>query len=346
MNHDHYMSRCFDLARLGAGRVSPNPMVGAVLVHQGRIIGEGWHMKYGEAHAEVNALKNVFPEDRHLIEKSTLYVSLEPCCIHGKTPPCTNLILENKIKKVVISCIDQTPGVKGGGVAVLQRAGVEVIHGVMEDKGKEISAFRNTFTAKKRPFVQLKFAQTKNGFMGQRGRQVWISNLFTKRLAHQLRSESDAILIGKNTALADGPKLTNRLWFGHSPLRIVLDKNLDIPAGNPVFGEGARTWVVTEKTPPAGLPPNCIFQKIKFDENLLPNLLAKLFENKVTSLIVEGGAYTLQQFVGQGLWDEALVFTGNKTLESGIAAPKIPGQIIKEWPVAGDLVSLYRRRPF
>ncbi|MEZ4956031.1 MAG: bifunctional diaminohydroxyphosphoribosylaminopyrimidine deaminase/5-amino-6-(5-phosphoribosylamino)uracil reductase RibD [Saprospiraceae bacterium] len=335
------MQRCFDLARLGAGNVSPNPMVGAVLVHEGRIIGEGWHQQYGQAHAEVNAVNSVRAEERKFIPDSTLYVSLEPCNVFGKTPPCTSLILKEKIKKVVISCIDHTPGVKGGGVAILENAGVEVVHGVLEKKGQAISAFRNTFTAKKRPFIQLKFAKSKNGYMGQSGQQVWISNLFSKRLAHKCRAEYDAILIGTTTALTDSPQLTNRLWYGKSPLRIVLDRHLKIPFNNQVFSKDSSTWVVTEKEVPFHSMDHVQYHRFPFDENLIERILALLFEKKKTSLIVEGGAYTLNQFIKKGFWDEAWVFTGKKVIEDGIVAPLVFGEVLGEWPIGDDLLTIF-----
>jgi diaminohydroxyphosphoribosylaminopyrimidine deaminase/5-amino-6-(5-phosphoribosylamino)uracil reductase len=341
MTHQIFMQRCFDLARLGAGNVSPNPMVGAVLVHEGRIIGEGWHQQYGQAHAEVNAVDSVRAEERKFIPDSTLYVSLEPCNVFGKTPPCTSLILKEKIKKVVISCIDHTPEVKGGGVAILENAGVEVVHGVLEKKGQAISAFRNTFTAKKRPFIQLKFAKSKNGYMGQSGQQVWISNLFSKRLAHKYRAEYDAILIGTATALTDSPQLTNRLWFGKSPLRIVLDRHLKIPFNNQVFSKDSSTWVVTEKEAPPHSMDHVQYHRFPFDENLIERILALLFENKKTSLIVEGGAYTLNHFIKKGFWDEAWVFTGKKMIEGGIVAPLVFGEVLGEWPIGGDLLTIF-----
>jgi len=334
------MQRCFDLAQLGAGRVAPNPMVGAVLVYQGRIIGEGWHRQYGGPHAEVNAVADVRQEDRRFISKSTLYISLEPCCIFGKTPPCTDLILRNEIKKVVVSCMDQTPEVKGKGVAILRQAGVEVVTGVLAMEGKVISAVRNTFTHLNRPFIQLKFAKTRNGFMGKKGEQVWISNLFSKRLAHKVRAEFGAIMVGTNTAITDSPQLTNRLWYGDSPLRIVLDRNLTIKPDNGVMGPSANTWVITEKDAPVQQSSNVRFYKMKFDNMLIKNVLQTLAEERVTSLIVEGGAFTLNQFVQKGLWDEAWVFTGKRMVKDGIPAPNIFGEVVGSWPIADDVLTI------
>ncbi|MCB0519093.1 MAG: bifunctional diaminohydroxyphosphoribosylaminopyrimidine deaminase/5-amino-6-(5-phosphoribosylamino)uracil reductase RibD [Saprospiraceae bacterium] len=339
-----YMHRCFDLARLGAGHVSPNPMVGAVLVHENRIIGEGWHRQYGKAHAEVNAVASVKPEDQHLIEKTTLYVSLEPCCIFGKTPPCTNLILEKKIPRVVISCLDQTPEVRGKGVDILRQNGVEVVTGILAKEGEVLSGIRNTFVARHRPYINLKFAQSSDGFMGKPGQQVWISNPFSKRLAHKWRSEFDAILIGTKTALMDNPQLNNRLWFGKSPLRILLDKKLAVPKSAHIYDATAKTLVVTEKV---GYPvnENVEFLSLPFDENLLEKLLKYLFEKRITSLIVEGGSVTLSRFIEQGLWDEATVFTSKTHLLNGIKAPVIPVDPFQTFPLGTDTLTLYRNGP-
>ncbi len=342
MTDQLFMQRCFDLARLGAGQVSPNPMVGAVLVHQGRIIGEGWHRQYGQAHAEVNAVNSVQEEDRALVRDSTLYVSLEPCNIQGNTPPCTGLILKEQIKKVVIACIDHTPEVKGSGISVLENAGVTVVHGVLEQKGQATSAFRNTFTSRKRPYIQLKFAQTKNGWMGVNGRQLWISNAFSKRLVHKYRAEYDAILIGTKTALVDNPQLNNRLWSGKSPLRIVLDRQLRLPRDSRVLGGDQPTWIITEQTPPTDLPRQVTCHQIPFDQHFIEQILLRLFEDRKTSLIVEGGAFTLQQFLQKKLWDEAIVITGNKIVAEGIRAPALSGEIRGEWRMGDDLITLFK----
>jgi len=351
------MRRCFDLARLGAGSVSPNPMVGAVLVHQARIIGEGFHRKYGQAHAEVNAVNSVRPDDRHLLPESTLYVSLEPCCIFGKTPPCTNLILEHRIPKVVISCLDQTPGVAGRGVEILRAAGVEVLTGVLEAEGQRLSAIRNTFVSQQRPYVILKFAQTKDRFIGpEDGSQYWITNAYAKRLVHRWRSEADAILVGTNTALNDDPHLTNRLYFGKSPLRVVLDKSLRLPKTLALFDGTYPTLVFTERADTIDCN-NLEYASIAFNQNLVPQILAHLAEKKCTSLIVEGGARLLQAFLDAGLWDEARVFTGQpppppkgelskgtKYLFKGISAPVIPVAPVYSQVIAGDLLEVFFNR--
>lgn len=339
--HETYMRRCFDLARLGAGSVSPNPMVGAVLVCDGRIIGEGFHKQYGQAHAEVNAVNSVRPADRHLLKEATLYVSLEPCCIFGKTPPCTNLILEHRISSVVISCLDQTPGVAGRGVEILRAAGVEVMTGVLEKEGQRLSAIRNTFVSQQRPYIILKFAQTKDHFLGpEDGSQFWITNACTKRLVHRWRSETDAILVGTNTAQSDDPQLTTRLYFGKSPLRVLLDKSLRLPKTLALFDGTNPTLVFTERTDVIA-SKNLEYISIPFDQNLVRQILAHLADRKCTSLIVEGGARILQAFLDAGLWDEARVFTGTKCLFKGIPAPLLTVAPAYSQFIAGDLLEIF-----
>jgi diaminohydroxyphosphoribosylaminopyrimidine deaminase / 5-amino-6-(5-phosphoribosylamino)uracil reductase len=344
MTHEIIMQRCFDLARLDAGSVSPNPMVGAVLLHEGRIIGEGWHREYGKAHAEVNCLASVKEEDRHLIEKSTLYVSLEPCCFHGKTPACTDLILRSNIRKVVIACLDDTPEVRGKGVEILRSAGVEVLEGVLADAPFKPSDFRNTYVSKQRPFIQVKFAQSADGYMGVPGRQVWFSNHFSQVLAHKGRGEFDAILVGTNTSLTDNPSLTNRHWYGKSPLRIVLDKNRRLPSDfNLLRSNQGPTWVVCEQQLPADEPSDLLrFLKLSFDENLLENLLSQLFQHRITSLIVEGGAHTIQHFLDKNLWDEAAIFSTQLRLGEGIHAPTPKGMELARFSLATDCLTLIR----
>lgn len=344
MTHEIIMQRCFDLARLGAGSVSPNPMVGAVLVHQGRIIGEGWHREYGKAHAEVNCLASVKDDERHLIEHSTLYVSLEPCCFHGKTPACTDLILRSNIRKVVIACLDETPEVQGKGVDILRKAGVEVTTGILADAPFKPSDFRNTFVSKKRPFIQLKFAKSVDGYMGVPGQQVWFSNEFSQVLAHKGRGEFDAILVGTNTALTDDPSLTNRHWPGKSPLRIVFDKNRNLTSDfNLLRSNQAPTWTVCAAMLPTDAPTDQIrFLELTFDENLLENLLAELFQYRITSLIVEGGSHTIQHFLDKNLWDEAAIFSTPLRLGAGIPAPTPLGAEMARFSLGTDLLTILR----
>lgn len=337
------MKRCFDLANLGAGSVSPNPMVGAVLVYKDRIIGEGFHEEYGKAHAEVNAVNSVQTKEKHLIKDATLYVSLEPCCIFGKTPPCTQLILDNKIKKVVIATLDKTPGVAGNGVKILEKAGIEVETNVLEKEGAYISRYRNTLVSKNRPYIILKFAKSSDGFMGNQKEQVWISNLFSKRYAHKGRSGIDAILIGTSTAKIDDPQLTNRYYFGKSPLRIVLDKDLKLSAQLKIYDDSVKTWIVTEQTEnfQHSAFKQTYFIQLSFDENLLKKLMERLAEEKISSLLIEGGKYTLDSFLKLNLWDEAMVFRNKKMIYSGIKGPDVSGQMIDEYQIDDDELTFY-----
>lgn len=321
MKKDHYfMRRCFELARRGLGAASPNPLVGAVLVHNDRIIGEGYHQKYGSAHAEVNALKAAAAH-RHLFTTSTLYVSLEPCCFHGKTGACTNLIIENNIPKVVVSALDATPEVNGKGIRILEAAGVKVRTGILKKEGDALAAARNTFVIHERPYTILKFAQSRDRFIGQNDQQVWLSNTYSKRLVHKWRSEIDAILIGTNTARIDNPALTTRDYFGTSPLRIVLDRTGRLPGDLQLWNDKAPTLVVSEQTK----HPHCnhVFSH-PFGEQLLPALLHYLYDQKIGNLLVEGGRQLLDSFIKQALWDEARVLTGNSYLYDGIVAPIMP----------------------
>ncbi|MCB0562909.1 MAG: bifunctional diaminohydroxyphosphoribosylaminopyrimidine deaminase/5-amino-6-(5-phosphoribosylamino)uracil reductase RibD [Phaeodactylibacter sp.] len=345
MSHpaEGFMQRCFDLARLGAGTTSPNPMVGAVLVHNGRIIGEGYHQAYGQAHAEVNALNSVRPTDTHLIPQSTLYVSLEPCDIHGNTPPCTRLILEHKIPKVVVSCIDHSPGVDGAGVARLREAGVEVVVGLLREEGHRLSLPRNTFVRKNRPYVILKFAQSKGGvFAPHENRQLWLSNDYSKRLAHKWRSEVDAVLVGANTAIADNPQLTNRYYFGQSPRRIVLDQTGNLPISLALFDGQEPTLVYSEKAPTPETAGNVRYHPLSFGSQMVEKLLENLAGQKISILMVEGGIKTLQCFIRAGLWDEARVFLADKYVSGGRMAPILPEPPVKTYPLGKDELLFFR----
>jgi diaminohydroxyphosphoribosylaminopyrimidine deaminase/5-amino-6-(5-phosphoribosylamino)uracil reductase len=341
-SHELYIQRCFDLAKKGLGTTSPNPIVGAVLVYDNRIIGEGWHQKYGSAHAEVNCLKSVKEDNKKFISKSTLYVSLEPCCIFGKTPPCTNLILENKIPKVVISCLDLTPNVAGNGVEILRKNGVEVITGILEKRGQEISAVRSIFVTQNRPYIILKYAQSQDGIIGKENEQIWITNSLSKRLVHKWRAESAAIMVGTNTAKIDNPSLTTRHYFGKSPLRIVLDKDLKLERKLSIFSGEVETWIINEKRESDGEKSNLKYIQIPFDGKLLPQLLNRLFEKKHNTLLVEGGAYTLQKFINQNLWDEARILTGNVWLENGIKAPFVPGSLGEKYQIGTDTLTIIK----
>ncbi|MCF8246231.1 MAG: bifunctional diaminohydroxyphosphoribosylaminopyrimidine deaminase/5-amino-6-(5-phosphoribosylamino)uracil reductase RibD [Saprospiraceae bacterium] len=341
MTDEIFMRRCFDLARLGSGSVSPNPMVGAVLVHDGRVIGEGWHQRYGEPHAEVRCLASVSKADQLLISQSTLYVSLEPCCFHGKTPACTDLILREQIPKVVIASLDETPEVAGKGVKILRQSGVEVVSGVCGSQPNLPSDVRNVFVSQKRPFIQLKFAKSIDGYMGKAGRQVWFSNHYSQVLAHKGRGAFDAILIGTNTALTDDPSLTTRHWFGKSPLRIVLDRRRILPGSLKLFDNSAPALVVTERRLPSDKPSGTLqFVELDFDDGLLVNLMDYLFEHQVSSIIVEGGADTISRFLEINIWDEAAIFTTPLRLGKGILAPTPLGKQVMSYQLGSDNLTI------
>ncbi len=345
MNQEElYIKRCFDLARLGNGKVSPNPLVGAVIVHNNRIIGEGYHSAYGKAHAEVNAIANIKNEDKVLLKEATIYVSLEPCCIHANTPPCTDLIIEHKIPKVVFSSIDKTPDVNGKSLVLLKKGGCKVSYGLLHSEGDQLSRFRNTFVAKKRPYVILKYAQSKDGFIGRKGEKIWLTNSISKRLVHKWRSEFDAILIGTNTVQTDNPRLTNRLYYGSNPLRIILDRNLRLSEKLNIYDDSAKTWIVTEKEIEKTIFNNTSFVNINFDNQLIFNLLKKMHEAKISSLIVEGGAALLNTFIALNLWDEARVFIADKFLNEGIKAPTLPNQPANNYKIGTDQLFLFKNQ--
>jgi len=332
------MRRAFDLARLAEGNAAPNPMVGAVVVFQNRIIGEGYFRAYGvdHAHAEVNAIGNIKEEDKKYLPQSEIYVSLEPCNFFGKTPPCTGLILKSKIPRVIISTIDKTPQVSGNGIEFLRKNGVEVFTQVFEKEGDELVKYRTNFVETKSPYVILKYAKSKDGFIGKDNETVWITNSFSKRLVHKWRKEINAILIGTNTAQLDNPKLTNRLYFGKNPLRIVLDRKKKLSEGLHLFSDGNPTWYITENSPRIFSQKNITNQVIDFDKNFLPTLLERLHENKIASLFVEGGAQLLKSFIDQNLWNEARVFVGEKYLNTGIPAPIIKGNLQQKFQIEND----------
>lgn len=315
------MHRCFELAQKGAGNVAPNPMVGAVLVYNDSVIGEGYHAVYGEAHAEVNCLNSVTADKKQLIEKSTLYVSLEPCAHYGKTPPCAGLIIANKIPKVVIGCKDSFDKVDGKGIEKLKAAGVEVVTGILEKEALKLNKRFFTFYSKKRPFIVLKWAQTADKKIGSNtNERLFISNAITNRLVHQWRSEEAAVLVGTNTALKDNPALTTRLVKGNNPVRLVIDKELQLPDTLQLLDATVRTMVFNyiKEEEHNGI----IYCRIERDKGIIPQLLRILYEQKLQSLIVEGGAQLLQSFIAAGLWDEARVITNTQmVIGEGIAAP-------------------------
>ena len=350
------MERCLELAARGAGFVAPNPMVGAVLVYKNRIIGEGWHQKYGKAHAEVNCIASVKEENRIFISQSILYVSLEPCVHFGKTPPCTDLIIQHKISKVVIGCRDPFEAVNGKGIEKLKAAGVNVETGLLEKEYKELNKRFFTFHTKQRPYIILKWAQTGDGFISTStsplqkrdtsgevdNSRLQISNEYSNRLVHKWRSEEASILVGTNTALLDNPELTTRLWPGPSPIRLLVDMDLRLPLSLKIFNRKIKTIVFNIVKQEE--QENLIFCQVKKNIPLLPQLLDSLYQFNIQSVMVEGGAKLLQAFIDERCWDEARIIT-NSTLviNKGLAALILKeGKKINEEQLLSDTIEMYK----
>lgn len=302
------MHRCFQLAKAGESYVAPNPMVGAVLVYEDRIIGEGCHEEFGMAHAEVNCIRSVKEADRQFIDQSTLYVSLEPCSHFGKTPPCTDLILQHKIPKVVIAVQDIFSEVNGKGIQRLRENNTEVITGVLEKEGKELIHQYLFFHQHKLPYITLKFAQSKDGFMGIQGKEIAISGPLAQRYTHQLRAAHQGVLVGKNTVLTDNPQLTVRYWTGKHPTRLVLASEEDIPENYPIFSNNAPTL---------------------FLSGSIPEILTAIAGHSVISVLVEGGANVLRQFIDTNCWNEAHIITSNQLMTKTEQDIPIPSPCIK-----------------
>jgi diaminohydroxyphosphoribosylaminopyrimidine deaminase/5-amino-6-(5-phosphoribosylamino)uracil reductase len=340
------MTRCFELAKMGAGSVAPNPMVGAVLVHDGRIIGEGYHREYGQVHAEVNCINNVAEQDKHLIPSSTIYVSLEPCAHFGITPPCCDLIIRNQIPKVVIGCRDNFEKVNGEGIRRMKEAGIEVIVGVLEKEALELNRRFFTFYEKERPYIILKWAQTNDQKIAHKDLSpVKISNTQTDTLVHKWRSEEAAIVVGYNTALHDDPSLTTRLYKGKDPVRLVIDERLELP-GSLKFFDGTASTIIINRIKEAMEGP-VSYAMVGDDENIPQGVLRILFERRLNSLIVEGGARLLQSFIDADLWDEARIIT-NESMEmgEGLSAPvfKEDESTIHSFNISSDNIRIYRNR--
>ena len=328
--HEKYMQRCIELALMGAGNTSPNPMVGSVIVYNNQIIGEGFHRKYGESHAEVNAINSVC--DKELLKKSTIYVSLEPCSHFGKTPPCANLITKMKIPNVVIGAIDTAAHVSGKGIDILQKAGINVITGVLEKECRELNKRFFTFHEKKRPYIILKWAQTKDQFIdiirksNAPKQPTWITNEYSKTIVHKWRSEEQAILIGSNTAKQDNPSLTTRNWDGKNPLRIVLNRELSLSKNLNIFDSQAPTIIIgdiSQKNKATNYSNNIEIEFIDYKDDFHLQLFNILIKRNILSIIIEGGEKVLNSFIEKNLWDEARIFDGDKFFGSGVNAPKI-----------------------
>ena len=329
--HENYIKRCLQIAKNGLGTTRPNPMVGAVIVYNNKIIGEGFTSKYGGNHAEVNAINSV--EDKMLLAKSTLYVTLEPCSHFGKTPPCSDLIVTHKIPNVVIGCIDDNPEVAGKGIAKLKASGCNVTVGILEVECKAHHERFFTFHNKNRPYIILKWAETQDGFIApvikDEKKPVWITNKYSRQLVHKWRAEEQAILAGTNTVIEDNPSLTVRDWSGENPIRVVLDKTSKLNSDYSIFNNDAKTIRVTSKD-------------IDFEEPIATQIADLLYQQNITSVIVEGGAKTLQTFIDENLWDEARVFIGNSEFNEGTKAPEFKGHLVSEVKIFDDRLKLYR----
>lgn len=317
------MWRCIHLACNGQQGAAPNPMVGAVIVCDDQIIGEGYHRRCGEAHAEVNAIRSV--RQPELLKRSTIYVSLEPCSHYGKTPPCADLIIEKQIPRVVVGCIDPFSKVSGRGIQKLKDAGIEVTVGVLEAECRSLNRRFITFHGEKRPYIVLKWAQSADRFIDIKrtgGNPVVLSSVETQMLVHKLRAESKAIMVGRQTALMDNPSLTVRNWYGNNPLRLVLDRNLTLPAGLHLFDGSVPTVVFTEKEKQSQF--NLTYCSLDFTENIIPQILTYLYEHNIQSLLVEGGTQLLQSFIDIDIWDEIWVEQTPDCLIDGVRAPVLP----------------------
>jgi diaminohydroxyphosphoribosylaminopyrimidine deaminase / 5-amino-6-(5-phosphoribosylamino)uracil reductase len=334
-----FMQRAFELSLLGRGYVSPNPLVGCVVVHDNKIIGEGWHRKYGEAHAEVNALASV--QDKSLLAQSTVYVTLEPCSHFGKTPPCADLLVSNKVKRVVVANLDSNPLVAGQGIKKLRDAGIEVVTGVLDKQGRELNKRFFTFIEKKRPYIILKWAETSDGFIARENHDSkWISDEHSRQLNHKWRTEEDAILVGAKTAQFDNPQLNVRDWTGRDPVRIVIDRFLKLNDKLHLFDRKQKTIVYNVLRHEEH--ENLLFMRIE-ERDFLNELIKDLYKQKIQSVIVEGGAYTIQSFIEADLWDEARIFQSPKTFGKGISAPSIIGHPVRQWKIVHDTLRIISR---
>jgi len=346
---EQYMQRCIQLARLGEGLVAPNPMVGAILVYQNQIIGEGYHEQYGQAHAEVNCLNSVRKENKQLIEQAVLYVSLEPCAHFGKTPPCSDLIIQNKISKVIIGCRDPFEKVNGKGIEKLLAAGVEVKIGILEKECIKLNKRFFTFHQKQRPYIILKWAQTfDKKISADNNKQLKISNELTDRLVHNWRSKEAGILIGTNTALMDNPLLTNRLWTGKNSVRLIVDKNLKIPKTSKIFNADAATIVFNflENTIDLEnkLKSQVYYFQVDTNENLLKQIGVACYKLNIQSVFVEGGTKLLQSFIDEHFYDEIRIITNEKKIiNKGLPAPEfLPGNLIGEYYLLNDSIRIFQ----
>jgi len=334
------MQRALQLAQLGAGAVSPNPMVGCVIVHDDKIIGEGYHQKYGEAHAEVNVINAIL--DKSILSKSDIYVTLEPCSHFGKTPPCANLLIKYQVKKVIICNYDPNPLVAGQGIEKLRQAEIEVRFGLLEEEGRELNKRFFTYIEKKRPYIILKWAESADGFIAKKNYEaVQISNLLSRRFVHKIRSEEDAIMVGTNTVRYDNPKLDTRFWTGKNTVRVLIDKDLSLRKTLNIFDNSQTT--ICYNLFKNDILDNTIFIKIPTNNSIEQFVIQDLYQRKIQSVIIEGGTILLQSFIDLGLWDEAFILKSNLILENGIEAPKIGGKEVSRENLGDNL--LMKRKP-
>ena len=347
--HEIYIKRCLQIAKNGLGTTRPNPMVGAVIVYNDRIIGESFTSAYGGNHAEVNAINSV--KDKSLLTQSTLYVTLEPCSHFGKTPPCSDLIIKHKIPNVVIGCVDDNPEVAGKGIAKLKASGCNVSVGVLEAECKIHHKRFFSFHNKKRPYIILKWAETNDGFIApiikDEKKPVWITNQYSRQLVHKWRAEEQAILVGTNTVVEDNPSLTVRDWKGKNPIRVVLDKSLKLNSDYNVFNDNAETVVISSEIKDRKLKTenqlNIEFIDWNLKQKIAQQICDVLYNRNINSIIIEGGAKTLQTFIDEDLWDEARIFIGNSEFNEGTKAPKLKGNLISESKILNDLLRLYAK---
>lgn len=345
--HRKYILRCIKIGQNDLGTTAPNPMVGAVLVHNDSIIGEGFTSPYGGPHAEVNAIQSV--TNKRLLKKATLYVTLEPCSHHGKTPPCVNLIIKSKIPRVVIGTLDPHEKVAGKGIQKLKDAGCEVIIDILKKECQQHHKRFLSFHQKKRPYIILKWGETLDGFIAPSNEMrtknpepYWITNTYSRQLVHQWRAQEQAILVGTNTVLKDNPKLNVRHWTGKNPLRVVLDKDLKIDTSYHVLDGSYPTLLLTEIIDPSRYKNDIDYEGIDFSKDVALQICNLLYKKNITSIIIEGGSQTLQTFINANLWDEARVFTGNNSFNEGLKAPKINGSLIASKKIEQDTLNTYR----
>ncbi len=348
MNHEIYMQRALELAKQGEGNVSPNPLVGAVVVYQQRIIGEGYHQKFGEAHAEVNAINQV--KNKELLPECTVYVTLEPCNHFGKTPPCSHLLVRSGVKHVVIGMVDPNPLVAGKGIAYLKEHGVEVNSGVLQKQCEALNKRFITYYQKQRPYIILKWAQSADGFIAPErngisqevfNQQRMITGELAQMYTHQLRGREDAIMVGTNTAINDNPQLNTRKWKGRNPVRVVLDVNNRIPTDSQVFDGSQPTIVFTGALPQQSTQPQLKYIELNRGEGLLTQIITHLYQQHMQSVIVEGGTKLLQTFINAHLWDETQVFTAPKILTNGVKSPVFEHQVADSILLGDDQLNIY-----